>query len=228
MIADCPFSACSASVEIIIEQAHPGDDETTRQRVPEHALEPRTAPDYGACPASLMALPLGEHEREHLEQASFGVAMWRAGVERKQREPGETEPAVPHSKAPHPERGTDRWFRAGHPGDNPRGESGPKGYQRMPVGYLPGVDMGGSVPPTVGEVRSVIERMQALAAEAQAAAQAAAGKFAEAEALAAWIRQETIDDVGHGYLMAGKQSCEEAVQRAHEAIDAAGHYGRTL
>lgn len=64
-VRGCPFVLCAAQVMLVVEQATPGDDETTLKRVPQHRIEGE-AERFGQCPASLMVIPLDAYSRESL------------------------------------------------------------------------------------------------------------------------------------------------------------------
>lgn len=228
---DCPFNACSWRGEVVIEQATAGDDETTLRRVPVHDLVPN--PEYGSCPASLMALPVDKAAQDNLHNASHYVALWRGDAGLPQREPGAAEPAIPqHSKTPRPERGSDRWFRGGSTGDGAhRTDLGPLGYERAPLGKLPVKienSRGGSQVASVAEVRAALDQAAELTAEGQGIAQAAMQKFTEAAALINWVRQTSVDPIGIHELTIAADKCQDAFERANVAIEQNRTYASTL
>ena len=220
---DCPFSACTWSGVPLVLQAMPGDDELTSQHVPQHDLTPNQ--QYGMCPASLMTLPLSIEARRTLAEAEDSAVRFRISLDVISRPAPLGAP--PHSKAPDPSRGSDRWFRAGATGDNPRGEHGPLGYQRSPLGYTPGRDEGGSMA-SVADVKAALQNAQRLAAEAQELTQGALFKFMEAHAVASWVRQTSVDPIGTAALTAAMERLQEAMTLAAQAIDEQGTYGASL
>lgn len=125
-VRGCPFVLCAAQVMLVVEQATPGDDETTLKRVPQHRIEGE-AERFGQCPASLMVIPLDAYSRESLHtQAEAMKPMLRP--------PADPPPPPPSEPTPHgglfpvgkPAPPDDRWFRpapgqgtkAGHGGQN--------------------------------------------------------------------------------------------------------------
>lgn len=68
----CPFVHCAADVMLVVEQATPGDDETTLKRVPQHAIVGQ-AERFGQCPASLMVIPLDAYSRETLKTQADSI-----------------------------------------------------------------------------------------------------------------------------------------------------------
>lgn len=249
----CPFNSCDARPGLVEIKEHPDSDRMIRVVI-SHTLQPN--PEYGTCPASLMTVPLSQHAQDALTNEAARVGRFRGDAGLPKREPGGATPAVPtHSKTPDPSRGSDRWFRAGQTGDNPRGEHGPLGYQRMPMGVTPGADMGRGMA-SVAEVRATLDRARQLLAEGQAAAQATAqqyteatataraarDKFNEAHALLQWVKQDSASEVGSAHALAASmsaedstetaaraaQECTAAMQYASIAIEEAGTYGASL
>jgi hypothetical protein len=131
----CPFVHCAADVMLVVEQATPGDDETTLKRVPQHAIVGE-AERFGQCPASLMVIPLDAYSRDALRtQADAMALMLRADT--PQADPYSSSAPKPRTTRPTP--GQD-WFRpapgqgtkAGHGGLNvPQG--GKAGQSTVPL-----------------------------------------------------------------------------------------------
>src|SRR5690349_8758587 len=132
----CPFAHCSADVMLVVEQATPGDDETTLKRVPQHRIVGE-AERFGQCPASLMVIPLDRYSREMLAtQARAFNPMMRQQVDPEPpRTPGPRggPPGVlrPNPDPNHP------WFRwnpgRGTPGVNvPQGGKAGQGVVPLP------------------------------------------------------------------------------------------------
>lgn len=221
----CPFSACSARVDLVEMRKHPDSSETMRM-VPRHELSPN--PEFGLCPASFMTVPLRSDAIKALRDQALVVDRFRRVANaRQQRADADGPPRPRHRKAPQPERGSDRWFTS-HTGDNPRNEPGPLGYQRSPLGVYPDTtDMGSSMA-TVAEVKAALKHAQREAAEAQDMIRQAAIKFTEAKALADWIRQASVDPIGTSALAGAIEACETAQALAGQAIDEQGQYGASL
>ncbi len=79
VLSACPFAHCAARPMLVIEQAVPGDDETTIKRIPQHPIE-GDASRFGQCPASLMVVPLDAYSVGQLRtQANAMRLMLPAG-----------------------------------------------------------------------------------------------------------------------------------------------------
>lgn len=79
VLSACPFAHCAARPMLVVEQAVPGDDETTITRIPQHPIE-GDASRFGQCPASLMVIPLDDYSRDQLRtQADAMRLMLPAG-----------------------------------------------------------------------------------------------------------------------------------------------------
>lgn len=59
---------------LVIEQAAPGDDETTLKRVPQHRIVGE-AERFGQCPASLMVIPLDAYSRDALKTQAQAMSL---------------------------------------------------------------------------------------------------------------------------------------------------------
>lgn len=106
ILSPCPFAPCAASPMLVIEQAAPGDDETTVKRIPQHQIA-GDASRFGQCPASLMVVPLDKYSQDSLRvQANAVMLMMPAGDKADPR--GDAlppRPAAPeHPLTPHPDR----------------------------------------------------------------------------------------------------------------------------
>jgi hypothetical protein len=229
-IVDCPFDPCQARVNLVVEQADPGDDESTTHRVPPHATEPDNW--FGLCPASLMTYPL--------EAAMIGPLREQAKVHGHMKATRDAQPR-PASK-PEPKRRAvpdARWFRP-QTGNNPSGEASfPPGVPmeqvllppppRMPIGYLPGSrPTEGESMATVSETKAAIHYANHMINEARQAARAASDLFTEALAVVDQIRATTVDTLGHAEVRAAIDSCDEALTKAQLAIEKNTTYGELL
>ena len=113
--ADCPFVHCTARVTIVHEQSAPGPTAGPHvNRVKPHSI---AGPFewWGACPGSLMALPLSDAAQAAL--ADFAASVERSAARRQADEAahaerqGRTSPPDPqHSKTPRPDA-KPYWFR---------------------------------------------------------------------------------------------------------------------
>ncbi len=227
MIVDCPFSECSARVELILEQATVGDDESTTWRVPEHELAPQP-PGYGSCPASLMGHPLQPYERNVLGHEQRKVAVRRVNDHLRDvvREPSEERPE--HQKTPHPDPNPGPWFRNG---DDPPPAEGPPRAPRRPLGRLPIKEENreqGAAVASVAEARAAIDQANQLMAEAMAANQVVDGKLAEALALITWVRGSTVDPLAAPHLASASESCGNVHKSLNLGIEANNVYALTL
>lgn len=222
--ARCPFILCDSTVELIVEQAEPGDDESTVQRVRAHTLTPDTW--YGYCPASLTLYPTPARDLQEFNSAIFRHKNMRDDRDRRDAE-RDAVPLAP--EPPKKSRPPNTWFRAGSTGDNPKGDQGPKGFRRLLPGFLPGTteQRGGAVA-SVAEVRAAISQAQQMLAEGQELARQAGGKMAEGEALLRFVADTSADPVGVPMADHAREYCERAATAAHKAIDAAGTYASTL
>lgn len=157
----CPFAHCAADVMLVVEQASPGDDETTLKRVPQHRIVGE-AERFGQCPASLMVIPLDAYSRETLKtQAQAMALMLKAGPEPAPSGPGRQ----PHTLEPRPDT-RHPWFSwnpgRGTPGVNvPQG--GKAGQTTVPLPDEPHAGPGpgrASKPfqPTAADVVDVVPR----------------------------------------------------------------------
>jgi len=104
----CPFRLCSATVDIVVEQATPGDDETTLLRLPIHDISGNGA--YGRCPASLLALPLTPALYDMLEEAAKFIEVAREAADAAARADWPRDEPV--AKPPKP-TATPYWFNGG-------------------------------------------------------------------------------------------------------------------
>lgn len=102
----CPFRHCLADLMLVIEQATPGDDESTVKRIPQHRIVGE-AERFGQCPASLMIIPLDAYCRETLATIAEEIGRMIAPP---------ADPPPPRESAPRggifPVTGRD-WFRPG-------------------------------------------------------------------------------------------------------------------
>lgn len=130
----CPFAHCSADLMLVIEQATPGDDETTVKRVPQHRIVGE-AERFGQCPASLMVIPLDAYSREALTtQARAFAPMLKGGGATPEPPPDPPKrggppgvlgprPAGQHLLTPRPSK-SPGWFRPGGGGSKPHASGG--------------------------------------------------------------------------------------------------------
>jgi hypothetical protein len=220
----CPFVPCQAPLTTVPErQRH---DPHPLHRIPPHETMGREW--FGQCPASLMAYPvdrLGRNALQQQEQVLLNIENQRDIDATASDAEQHDRPPVEADRRPHPDREPPFMFRPG-PGSDPK-VTGPRAFPRLPVEYLPGTDMGGSMA-SVAEVRAAIDQANALIAEAQAQAQATSGKLAEARTLINWIRQTTVDPLGLPQVSSAVEKADEIGQLCNLAIEANTTYGGTL
>lgn len=235
IVLDCPFGPCTARIQLTIEQATPGDDETTVKRVPPHLTEPDSW--FGFCPASLCHYPLTPREIEMLRGQERTHEHMAATREPSPRVGGEEAP--PHSRAPKPTKDP-YWFRpsTGDPtaerngGQNVRphpGAVGPRAAHRPePLRYLPDTGPKGGNVASVAEVRAAIDSANESAAQAQEAARAAAGVLAEAQALVNWVRATSVDPLGGPQFTRASELFDQIHALIAQGIEANNAYKATL
>lgn len=225
--ARCPFTQCKATVELIVEQERPGDDESIVQRVKAHHLQPDSW--YGYCPASLTLYPTSVPDLKAFAADIFRLASMRKDIDRQTRE-ASARPPMGDVNGPRRAPAPDTWFRS-HTGDNPRGERGPRGFARMLLGQLPLTEQnkskGGAVA-SVGEVKAAIEQGCAALAEGMQMLQAAEGKIAEGEALLRWVGSNVTETLGAPQAALAIEQCTDAGRNLHSAIEEARAYGEQL
>jgi hypothetical protein len=209
----CPFVMCSASIELAVLQAQPGDDETTVTMIPAHQLEPDSY--FGTCPASLMYYPLDPYSVEQLVHQM--AILRRMKQQREQAHRGDesnVEPPRPlfkqheeyrHGRVPQPDPDRARqWFSSSS-------QPAPRRPDPKPMGTLPGT---GGVVASTAEVKAALGQAAALVSDAQQAAQAASGQMMEARQVLLWVKQTTVDDIGEG-------ECGQAIALLDESVTAA-------
>lgn len=162
-LSRCPFAHCSADVMLVIEQAAPGDDESTLKRVPQHRIVGE-GERFGQCPASLMVIPLDAYSREALKtQAQAMALVLKGGDAPPEPTPtgrrGNGHPLEPHPSNPNPIR----WNPGrGTPGINvPQGGKAGQGVVPLPDGPHAGHGPGRASaphPPRADDIVEVVPR----------------------------------------------------------------------
>lgn len=214
----CPFAPCGATLTTIPErQRH---DPRPLHRIPLHDLDGHGP--MGSCPASLMAHPPGAAERRHLTEAEGRLLRIEAD-----RELSHINPDDPRPPAAEPAGPPSPLFRGGDGNRQTGPNDGQVGYRRLPVKYLPGNDMGGTMA-SAGEVRAALDHANRLIAGAQSAANAAAGELSQAEQMIDWIRRGGNEPLGGPQVAAAIDKFAEITTLLHAAIEANQTYGADL
>jgi hypothetical protein len=230
-VTRCPFIKCKSTVNLIIEQATPGDDESTVQRVQIHDLQPDTW--FGRCPASLTIYPTSVDNLKEFSRDIYRHKNMKDDHDRQDREAASV-PCMGEVNGPGAPPADARWFKS-RTGDNPRVEQGVKGFKRLLLGVYaepqrihPGASRGGAVA-SVAEVKAAIQQATERLAEAQEAIRVAGGIMAEGAALLQWVAQTAaVDSLGVQLVNRAQEDADAAQRLLAGAIDEARAYGGSM
>jgi hypothetical protein len=163
-VSRCPFAHCAADVMLVVEQAAPGDDESTLKRVPQHRIVGE-GEHFGQCPASLMVIPLDAYSREALKtQAQAMALMLKGGGAPPEPKPTGGRQGNGHSLEPHPSNPNPiRWNPGRGTGGTNVPQAGKAGRGVVPLPDLPHAGPGpgrasAPFPPRADDIVEVVPR----------------------------------------------------------------------